>query len=251
MNNLPKTLNIPAPCNQSWQTMTSTPDGRFCTQCAKTVVDFTRLSDAEIQEQLTNASGKICGRFIPQQLNRPLNPEPSVPAGHPVYRLLAGLFLLGTVRETALAQTTVQAPPAAVHNSAFITIASADSEPVSVPKKVLVMQGGVYQKGTNVPLPGVQVFIRDTQMGVATNDSGRFSLLIPDGQLMETITVRFSYIGFVGTEIRMLKSELPLVKDIYLEPDKSVIMGEVVIIRRKRKWWQPGWRSLFSSASRY
>ena len=39
---------IPSPCTESWDCMTSTKEGRFCQSCEKTVVDFTRMSDAEL-----------------------------------------------------------------------------------------------------------------------------------------------------------------------------------------------------------
>ena len=41
-------LHINEPCSQDWDSMTAAGQGKFCSQCSKTVIDFTGLSDAEI-----------------------------------------------------------------------------------------------------------------------------------------------------------------------------------------------------------
>lgn len=49
-----------------------TPDskGRFCDMCAKSVIDFTAMTDTEIQTYLViNRDKKICGRFKQEQLD--------------------------------------------------------------------------------------------------------------------------------------------------------------------------------------
>ena len=42
------TLTIPEPCHESWATMTPAAQGRHCAACAKTVVDFSRMTDAQV-----------------------------------------------------------------------------------------------------------------------------------------------------------------------------------------------------------
>lgn len=64
-------INIPEPCHENWDAMTPKDQGRFCGSCCKTVVDFTTMSDLEVQMYLINKSGeKICGRFNNTQLDR-------------------------------------------------------------------------------------------------------------------------------------------------------------------------------------
>jgi len=49
-----------------------TPDskGRFCDMCAKSVIDFTAMTDTEIQTYLVdNRDKKLCGRFKQEQLD--------------------------------------------------------------------------------------------------------------------------------------------------------------------------------------
>jgi hypothetical protein len=62
-------LHIPEPCHENWNAMTPESQGRFCTSCSKTVVDFTGWPASRIQGYLTaNNQGKTCGRFTKDQL---------------------------------------------------------------------------------------------------------------------------------------------------------------------------------------
>ncbi|WP_264564727.1 hypothetical protein [Flavobacterium sp. N3904] len=58
-------INIPKPCNQNWNSMTPNKNGKFCNSCNKTVVDFTKMENLEIQKYLIENSSKesICGHF--------------------------------------------------------------------------------------------------------------------------------------------------------------------------------------------
>lgn len=58
-------VRIPNPCNENWNAMSPNEKGRFCNSCDKTVVDFTKMTNPEIQKYFTNnkAEGRICGHF--------------------------------------------------------------------------------------------------------------------------------------------------------------------------------------------
>ncbi|MCD0480470.1 hypothetical protein LPB90_18680 [Chryseobacterium sp. LC2016-29] len=62
-------LNIPNPCFENWNEMTSSDKGKFCQVCSKTVRDFTNSSDEELYEEIKSNSN-ICGSFRNNQLNR-------------------------------------------------------------------------------------------------------------------------------------------------------------------------------------
>ncbi len=69
----PIQISIPKPCSEDWNKMTPQEQGRFCDSSKKCVVDFTNFSDAELyQYLLENVGKKACGRFRPEQLNRPI-----------------------------------------------------------------------------------------------------------------------------------------------------------------------------------
>ncbi|SFT75674.1 Por secretion system C-terminal sorting domain-containing protein [Lishizhenia tianjinensis] len=61
-------ISIPEPCHEDWNTMTPNAKDRFCSSCAKTVVDFTHLSKEEIMSHLSSHKN-VCGRLNSNQLN--------------------------------------------------------------------------------------------------------------------------------------------------------------------------------------
>jgi hypothetical protein len=68
-------ISIPKPCHEDWNKMTPNEKGSFCSKCAKTVIDFTKKTNEEIRDFLTEQSGKkICGRFMNDQLDKSLTP---------------------------------------------------------------------------------------------------------------------------------------------------------------------------------
>ncbi len=65
-------LQIAEPCHQNWDAMTPQLQGRHCQSCAKTVVDFTLMTDGQILSYMKTAKGETCGRFYNDQLDRAL-----------------------------------------------------------------------------------------------------------------------------------------------------------------------------------
>jgi hypothetical protein len=65
-------LSIKNPCPANWNEMTPNMQGKFCGQCSLTVVDFTKMNEAEIKEYfLCHHGQKTCGRFKTSQLGNP------------------------------------------------------------------------------------------------------------------------------------------------------------------------------------
>ncbi len=70
-------IYIPDPCSEDWDKMTLNEQGAFCKVCAKTVVDFSNKTKAQIQQYISaNIDKKICGRFNLSQIE---NGEAAVP----------------------------------------------------------------------------------------------------------------------------------------------------------------------------
>lgn len=64
------TITIPKPCHEKWNEMTPIEKGRFCSSCAKTVVDFTKKSTKEIKDHLMHHKTQpVCGHFYRKQLD--------------------------------------------------------------------------------------------------------------------------------------------------------------------------------------
>lgn len=64
-------IQIPTPCHEDWNNMLPEEKGRFCNSCAKTVVDFSVMSDQQLLDYLANFKNQsICGRLHHDQLDR-------------------------------------------------------------------------------------------------------------------------------------------------------------------------------------
>jgi hypothetical protein len=88
-------LRMEAPCGQSWEGMTPTERGRFCAECKLEVVDFTRLSNAQILEyfeKYQKGQTRICGRMQTERLQGGM----ALAARKLGLGLLAGLAVLTT-----------------------------------------------------------------------------------------------------------------------------------------------------------
>ena len=100
-------LRIPAPCGEDWARMQPTEKGRHCQSCCKTVVDFTEMSDAEIIRHLSQAGPHVCGRLMPDQLNRTLVPAPVQKNGRSGWAwVLASALMLAKGSDTGRSMKT-------------------------------------------------------------------------------------------------------------------------------------------------
>jgi hypothetical protein len=62
-------ISIPSPCHEDWAQMTPEERGRFCSVCSKTVMDFTKQTEEEIERFIEeHRNEKLCGRFLKTQL---------------------------------------------------------------------------------------------------------------------------------------------------------------------------------------
>lgn len=63
MKNPAPQIQIPVPCHENWEAMSSGEKGRFCGVCSKNVTDFSRHTKDEIISFMAEkTSEKVCGR---------------------------------------------------------------------------------------------------------------------------------------------------------------------------------------------
>lgn len=86
--------HIPEPCHESWEQMTPVEKGRFCSSCTKPVIDFTRMTDLQVQGFMNQATGSVCGRMSITQLNREFTPYMEIaPRAFSLHALVLGTAL--------------------------------------------------------------------------------------------------------------------------------------------------------------
>jgi hypothetical protein len=94
-------ISIPKPCHENWNKMSPKEKGRFCSSCAKTVVDFTKKSTTEIQDYLIEHKNKrVCGHFYKKQLDTIVIEIPQITfqqqLSYQKLFILALFFVMGT-----------------------------------------------------------------------------------------------------------------------------------------------------------
>jgi hypothetical protein len=157
-------ISIPTPCRESWAAMTPTAQGRHCAACATEVVDFTRMSEAEMLALLAapRHCAPVCIRAHAAQL---------APAPGSRWRrwLVAGLALLGWHPLAASAAEPPQTPPARPAATAAKSAAA---------HKQIVIRGQVIDGEKGLPVRGMFIFINQTRYGATTDASGYFELVL-------------------------------------------------------------------------
>ena len=88
-------IHIPEPCHQNWDNMTVADQGRYCNACAKTVIDFSVMTDAQLLSYFKKDTGNTCGRFDSNQLeNDILIPKKQIPWLRYFFTITIPAFLL-------------------------------------------------------------------------------------------------------------------------------------------------------------
>ncbi|WBO84227.1 carboxypeptidase-like regulatory domain-containing protein [Hymenobacter yonginensis] len=238
-------LSVPQSCSESWAAMTPAAQGRHCAACAKVVIDFTTLSDAEVVA-LLHRTAAPCGRFRSDQLQRVLRPlaEPA-----PRWRtwLAAAAAVLG-LRELAAEQSVGQQPTASVYTD-FLTqdqrkLIRHPQHQVLTDSMSQVVRGRVTDASTGDGLPGVTILIQGTRIGTSTNVDGTFELRLAHSYVLTpSTTLSISCIGYQNQDIRWdVLQQLTVPIELKMS---TQALGEVVVTRSYyAKPWHP--RSLWN-----
>lgn len=210
-------ISIPKPCHENWEAMTPEEQGRFCSVCAKTVIDFTKASDKEIIEHLKK-DATTCGRFISSQLNRDL----ITPKEKSSYWIIATATLfsfLGIGSQTAYSQVkqdTIQTDKKNLNQDAVKT----EKKPFTITGIVSDDLGPMY---------GANIVIKESTIGTSTDFDGKYSIKVNEGDILT-----FSYLGFKNIEI-IADSNKTIINVKMQEDYDSVTVGIIVTGGIKRR----------------
>jgi hypothetical protein len=229
-------LTIPKPCHENWNAFTPTRKGGFCQSCSKEVIDFTRYTDEQVIDYFKSRPQNTCGRFRPNQLKTYTLVEPkTTPRLGWLSLFLGGIMLFFTSRFT-------QAQSLPKTNTEQIHVKGELNQSTSTTRKLRIT-GVVNSLEDGTPIPGVNVFLKGTVNGTATDVNGEFELQI--AKLTGTEVLVFSFIGLKTIEYP-LGTIQPLQKlVIEMELDTAVLAGEIIMggigtrkISLRRLWWR-------------
>ena len=216
-------FSIPRPCAQPWAAMVPTAAGRHCAACATEVVDFARLSDAELLALLARHRGQpVCARAA----------QLAPPAPVPRWRqwALAALAVLGLAPATVAGSGDALPPP--------VPPLSDFGKRPPAPEARVVVRGQVLDDRDDTPVAGARVLVDGTQYGTLANEQGRYELLMAasfeplrDG----TLVLVFSGSPFDFTpqtqrlKIERQPKQKPIVLDVRLPSIKhrGQVMGKI------------------------
>lgn len=205
-------------------------DCRFCAVCQKNITDFTQKTDAQILAHLRKNEGRICGRFRPAQLQRPLKAA-QLPRRGGLTAMAVGVAATLAAQQPAPAPNApatevMYMPKTAAHT--LLTQLFKDNPPDSLGN----FSGKVTDAETGDPLIGCTVMLEGSNYGAITDLEGIFSLHIPPTHWSEdTLALLIRYTGYTEKRISLpmqpQKKDWPL-STIALSLDPQ-ILGLVVV----------------------
>ena len=244
---------VDKPCEESWDSMISNKNGKFCLQCSKNIVDFTYLSDQEIIRRITGSSGNLCGRFSSEQLNRPLVDNESALSFSRFYKILVSLLLLVTT-ESTLAQSKKNKLLSATEiypEQTSVPVKPQTRKKTCSPSSNLLLKGKVLDSTSRELLPFSTVFIKNANRSVQTDSNGYFELSIPKSLFKDSLLLIISNYGYINREFRINKRDGSSVKEFSIIAQQVVTVeakavtremrtlgGFAVTAEPKKKWWQ-------------
>jgi len=228
-------LSIPTPCTEKWENFEPRPTGGFCGTCRKTVVDLTRMSDDQVIDFFRNKPGHTCGRLRTDQLRSYTTVDPiKINLGFPLFRTgLLSLFLLLTGKVASAQQMMAKPNTEIVQNDQDILADKSQER-----QDGFVITGVVKDQYDQSPLPGVNVILRGTEVGISTDSEGRFTFpreLDPGDVLI------ISFIGY-ETQVYTVPRDFKEEEIVFLIPMET-LSGEIVVggafiePSRFQKWW--------------
>ena len=217
-------LNIPQPCHENWDKMTPSQQGRFCSACAKEVVDFTTMSDTEVLHYfLDKKNEKVCGRMYPDQLNRSIT-KPVYPEKKKWwYWNYAAMFLVMFQKSNA---TTIHGGLGVEHSMIEHKPKFSVKELYNFSKdKLLPLTKVITGKVTDEngePVSFASIKIKGSSNGISADANGDFSMKAD----VERDVLQISAVGYETYELA-LKNATDY--NISLAVSKCNLRGEVVV----------------------
>lgn len=218
-------ITIDEPCHEKWSGMTATASGKFCHSCVKSVIDFTKLSDSQINAILEKSQGKeLCGRFDSKQLNKIMTQTHAEKSNPALYKILAGLLLLTAV-ENGMAQTTPDQPQTE----------NVRRESYALGKFAMnVVKGTVFDENGK-PVNGAKITLEGATPKAISDKDGHFTITAEIGTVL-----KISKKGFPALMLSVNASQMSIQfrsnKAPKVKPTSEMIMGGmgVQIVKSKR-----------------
>ena len=228
-------LGIPKPCSENWSQMSPEANGRFCSSCQKMILDFTAMEDNEILQWFANHQGSACGRFRPDQLNRPMIIPPEKKSRWRYWHyLIAGLLFSSEVS----AQTKSAGVPMSQH------IYPAPDTRTLMGDTILVTEGqptpdlirGRLMDANGNSVPDASIKYNKAQ-GVSSDANGYFSIGVNKPSIHDTLTI--SSVGYeilrIGANKLLAEGQSQVYPIVMMEATRTLGMFVAATVVKKKK----------------
>lgn len=172
-------IEIENHCQEDFSKMTPDAQGRFCSACQKTVIDFSVLNDDEIIDYFKKYSTqKTCGRFTIEQMSKEYffeNPKSNFRFTW-MRKMVAALFLLPLSISNAFAQKKI-----VPHQH--------KTQQKKIDKQIpqIIIEGTVQLVDVNVPIEFVEVQIDSFK--TKTDEQGKFQFCLPISMMNDSVKI--------------------------------------------------------------
>ncbi|MCF2874184.1 MULTISPECIES: carboxypeptidase-like regulatory domain-containing protein [unclassified Tenacibaculum] len=206
-------LSINKPCYENFNQFKSTSLGGFCETCKKEVIDFSKMNSKEISNYINyNNSKKICGQFNKSQLtNYPTSFSKS--KKHTFFSAIAFSLI------SFFSLNSLYAQKEDSFDNKKRIIQNKEKSGIQV-KGIVTDEGGT--------LPGVNILLQGTNIGVETDFDGNFIFPKP---LKKGDVLIFSFIGLESRKViidnKNSKSTINL--KIKMKSDSCMLLGQVSV----------------------
>jgi len=221
-------IKIPQPCREDWTGMVLNDEGRFCKNCAKSVIDFSGFTDQQLHEYFEqHRNSPICGRIPVSKLNTPFE----IPTTRKSFSGWWLLPALAGINLPAYAQTNQlsieQTTPKQINSST--STENGDTN-------FIRLKGIVSDASTGELLPFANVQLLPLTIAAHTNLNGEFELKIPDSiKLQSSYELVVTYVGYERLQKQITSEELIAISTsplkLELKLSSAIIIGMVEYVR--------------------
>ena len=221
-------IAIPDPCQQRWDDMSQTANGKFCSHCSTEVIDFTQMTTAQVQAYFQNTTQPICGRIDTFQLHR-LNHPPALHTSKTGFSLKIAMASAMAI----LVSTKVNAQQMVAKSQTNTHLSSAKAKTRAEVKDIgaegsFLIKGTVKSLEDGLVLAGANVKLVGSNHATVTDSNGTFKLHVK-GLPQQEVTLLITYLGHLSHQLKVELVQEPKELTVSLASD-SIILGKVMVI---------------------
>lgn len=214
-------ITVPNPCYKNLSDMDIIENGRFCHSCNKDVIDFTKMSQAELQAYFASYKTEICGTIYNSQLAE-LN--------LPKYKTYFGLKMMIASGIALLSSGKLFSAPLVSGNKNIVyEISNTDIKNKGYKDNSIDTLGykitGIVFDDEGKPLIGASIRIKNEKVSYVADFNGKFSFIVNGVKGGKTV-LNISFIGFKTKDLEITLGDI--------KPEYKILMEQEIVVHENR-----------------